>query len=238
MRMRDKSPDPAALIRAGRTAFRPGSSDRERVLQSLTRSLGDGAFLDGPHAADLTKSVAPPPFPLPAWILGGVCALAIGAAVLVAARPWARTPPRGAVPVTASLPPADQAPTTTVPPALRTVDRAPEERVEGMSSAPRPTARPSGAPSDSLQEEVRILSRAEEQLNSGRAEEALRTLGEHERRFPDGALAEERMAAHVQSLCALGRLPAARTELARFARAYPRSPHLDRARRFCGAGAP
>ncbi len=48
MRMRDKSPDPAALIRAGRTAFRPESSDRERVLRSLTRALGDGAFLDDP----------------------------------------------------------------------------------------------------------------------------------------------------------------------------------------------
>ena len=238
MRMRDKSPDPAALIRAGRTAFRPESSDRERVLRSLTRALGDGAFLDDPPHADVGRSLTPAAFPLRAWVLGGLGALAIGGAVIVAARPWTRTPSQGAVPVTVSSPPADPAPAATIPPALPTADPAPEPRVEGASSAPRPTARSSSAPSDPLQEEVRILSRAEQQLNSGHAEEALRTLAEHERRFPDGALAEERMAARVQCLCALGRLPAARADLAKFAHAYPRSPYVDRARRFCAIDAP
>ncbi len=236
--MRDKSPDAAALIRAGRTAFRPESSDRERVLQSLTRTLGGGAFLDGPPHADLTRSLTPPPFPLRAWVLGGLGALAIGGAVLVTARPWTRTPPPGAAPVALSLPPADPAPAATIPPALHVDDRTPE-RLEGPSSAtPRATTRSSSAPSDSLQEEVRILSRAEQQLNSGHAEEALRTLAEHERRFPDGALAEDRMAARVQCLCALGRLPAARADLAKFAHAYPRSPYVDRARRFCAIDGP
>lgn len=238
MRMRDKSPDPAALIRAGRTAFRPESSDRERVLQSLTRALGDGAFLDGAPHTDLTRSLTPPPFPLRAWVLGGLGALAIGGAVIVAARPWTRMPSQAAAPVTLSLPPADPAPAAAIPPTLHADDRIPEQRVEGPSSASRPTARSSSAPSDSLQEEVRILSRAEQQLNSGHAEEALRTLAEHERRFPDGALAEERMAARVQSLCALGRVPAARADLAKFAHAYPRSPYVDRAQRFCAIDAP
>ncbi len=83
-----------------------------------------------------------------------------------------------------------------------------------------------------------MLSRAEQQLNSGHADVALVTLAEHERRFPDGALAEEGMAARVQSLCTLGRLAEARADLAKFARAYPRSPHLDRARRACVFDAP
>ena len=42
------------------------------MLQSLTRALGDGAFLDGPRPADLTSSVAPPPLPVRAWVLGGL----------------------------------------------------------------------------------------------------------------------------------------------------------------------
>lgn len=46
------------------------------------------------------------------------------------------------------------------------------------------------------------------------------------------------MAARVQWLCALGRLPAARADLAKFARAYPRSPYVDRAQRFCATDAP
>jgi hypothetical protein len=236
--MRDKSPDPAALIRAGRAAFRPESSDRARVLQSLTRALGDGPFLDGPRPADLTGSVAPPPLPVRAWVLGGLGALAIGGTVIVAAHSWTRTPLQSAVPVAPVV--LTDAPSPAIP-SPSADDRTPEpQRADGPSSAARPTARSSGTPpaSDSLQEEVRILSRAEQQLNSGHAEEALRTLAEHERRFPDGALAEERMAARVQSFCALGRLPAARTDLAKFARAYPRSPYLVRARRYCAIDAP
>jgi outer membrane protein assembly factor BamD (BamD/ComL family) len=94
------------------------------------------------------------------------------------------------------------------------------------------------SPSDSLPEEVRLLSKAEHQLSAGRADEALATLGEHERRFAGGALAEERLAARVQSLCALGRLSEAKADLAKLARSYPASVHFDRARRFCGIGTP
>jgi hypothetical protein len=73
---------------------------------------------------------------------------------------------------------------------------------------------------------------------AGRAGDALATLGEHERRFPGGALAEERLAARVQALCALRRVNEARADLARLARTYPGSAHFDRARRFCGLDVP
>jgi outer membrane protein assembly factor BamD (BamD/ComL family) len=97
---------------------------------------------------------------------------------------------------------------------------------------------PARSPSDSLPEEVRLLSKAEHQLSAGHADEALATLGEHERRFPGGALAEERLAARVQSLCALGRLGEAKADLTKLARSYPASAHFDRARRFCGIDTP
>ena len=61
------------------------------------------------------------------------------------------------------------------------------------------------------------------------------SLAEHERRFPKGALTEQRIAARVEALCAVGSYPEARANLARLARAYPRSPHIDGARRFCGS---
>jgi hypothetical protein len=234
--MRDESSERAALIRAGRTAFRPDPSDRERVLESLTRALGPGALVDGSRPAKLTRSVVPASSPVPAWVLGGMGVLAIGATVVAVAHPWTRTPSRAAVPVARSLPTAESAPSAPITPPPKAGDRTAERaRAEGPSSTPRPMARSSIAPPppDSLQEEVLVLSRAEQQLNSGHADEALRTLAEHERRFPDGALAEERMAARVQSLCALGRLVAAKAELAKFAQAFPLSPHLDRARRSC-----
>jgi hypothetical protein len=239
--MREESPDRAALIRAGRAAFRPDPSDRQRVLQSLTGALGPGALSDGAGHAKLTKSIAPAASPVPAWVLGALGALAIGGAIVVTAHPWARTPSQAAVSVARSLPSAEPTPSPPIPPPANADDRAAEpRRAEGPSGAPKAPARSSAASTfpDSLPEEVRMLSRAEEQLNSGHADEALRTLADHERRFPGGALAEERMAARVQALCALGRLAAARTELARFAEAYPRSPHLDRARRSCAVDAP
>ena len=34
-------PDIAAVIHTGRAAFRPQGSDRDRILQSLTRALGE-----------------------------------------------------------------------------------------------------------------------------------------------------------------------------------------------------
>jgi outer membrane protein assembly factor BamD (BamD/ComL family) len=79
-----------------------------------------------------------------------------------------------------------------------------------------------------------LLSRAEQQMNDGLAADALKTLAEHERRFPTGSLAEERLAARVQALCMLGRTADAKSDLMRLTRAYPRSPQLERARRVCG----
>ena len=240
--MRDESPDRAALIRAGRAAFRPDPSDRERVLQSLTGALGAGALVDGARHAKLAKSVAPASSAVPAWVLGGLGALAIGGAVVVAAHPVGEDAVAGCGlrrPL-AALGRADALVPHPAPGERRRSSCRTAARGRPVRAHRKPVARSSAASTlpDSLPEEVRVLSRAEQQLNSGHADEALRTLAEHERRFPSGALAEERMAARVQALCALGRLAAARAELARFAQAYPRSPHLDRARRLCVLDAP
>jgi hypothetical protein len=86
---------------------------------------------------------------------------------------------------------------------------------------------------DALSEEVAILSRAETDLYGGRAESALKALDEHERRFGHGVLEEERTAARIQALCALGRTAEADTELARLARISPKSPHAEHSRQAC-----
>jgi hypothetical protein len=170
-------------------------------------------------------------------ILGGAAVLAIGVGALVASHLWNHTPPHArAVPVAASSPPAEPAPPSLTPSPIANDPANEPARSEPASSSPRSGARSTtGAASDSLAEEVRLLSRAERQLNDGLGEDALATLGEHERRFPRGALAEERMAARVEALCALGRIAEARTSLGRLARAFPKSGHLDSARRFCGS---
>ncbi len=235
--MADLKPDARALIRAGKAAFRPQAEDRERVLESLTRTLGEGATLGAVHRTEPPAGAAGP-FPLASWVLGGLAALAVGAGVLVVTHPWMKAPSRQAL-VSPALSTVEPAHSSTIP-SLNADDLPVQARVESPSVLPRPAALPpaSRSPSDSLPEEVRLLSKAEQQISAGHPAEALTTLGEHERHFPGGALAEERLAARVQSLCALGRVDEARTYLAKLARAYPGSPHFDRARRFCGIDMP
>jgi hypothetical protein len=88
---------------------------------------------------------------------------------------------------------------------------------------------------DRLAQEVAILSRAGTELHSGRAAAALRALDEHQKKFPAGLLTQERTAARIQALCALGRMTEADAELARLARSSPESPHEARARQACGS---
>jgi hypothetical protein len=233
--MSDPRPDARALIRAGKSAFRPQPGDRERVLESLTRSLGEGAKLGTVRRTDPPAPAAAGPLSSP-WVLGGLGALTVGAGVLLATQPW--TPRRlTAAPMSASGPALEATPPSPAVPSINAEDLPVQRRTEGRSQPGTPSAA-AGASSDSLPEEVRLLSRAEHQLSAGRADEALTTLAEHERRFPGGALAEERLAARVQSLCALGRVGEAKADLARLARTYPGSAQLERARKFCGIGSP
>jgi hypothetical protein len=115
------------------------------------------------------------------------------------------------------------------PPEVST--RTEEKLVEVRSVLPRHTH-------DGLSDEVAILSRAETDLHSGRPENALRALDEHERRFPNGVLTEERTAARIQALCAIGRAAEADAQLARLARISPHSAHEERARQACRETAP
>lgn len=235
--MPDLRPDARALLRAGKDAFRPQVGDRERVLQSLTRALGEGATSGALRRTDPPAGAASS-FPLGSWALGGLGALAVGAGLMAASHSWKRASPAVTAPVSSAVSAAGPLPSATVPSV--NADDLPETRAERRSTPVRPAA-PSSAPHsapDSLPEEVRLLSKAELQLGAGRPAEALSTLAEHERRYPSGVLVEERLAARVQALCALGRVSDARADLARLARGYPGSAHLDRARRFCGIDEP
>lgn len=245
--MSELSPDAAALLHAGRAALRPGAPDRERVFQSLQGVLTASATVGGPQDSSGSKAAVGSHAGLHGWVIGGVAAIALGAGAIVSAHPWARSSlrlepePRSPTAAVTEWVPSDS-PSPAVREWIPSDGPSPSEipvhkqlpAGEGRSS-PRTAARSAARPaSDFLQEEVRLLSKAEQQMNDGLSSDALRTLDEHERRFPTGALAEERMAARVQALCALGRNSEARGELRRLAHAYPGSPHLLSARRVCG----
>jgi len=85
-----------------------------------------------------------------------------------------------------------------------------------------------------LGEEVAILARATGELHAGHAANALRAVEEHQRRFPNGLLLQERRSARVQALCALGRRSEAQPEIDRLSRVAPQSPSTLTAKRACG----
>jgi hypothetical protein len=107
---------------------------------------------------------------------------------------------------------------------------SPENAAASVVTAGSPR-RPS-RPQDSLAEELAILSRAEQELHSGQAESALRLLNEHERKYRNGKLAEERTAARIQALCAVGRVTEANALLGRLS---PNSLHGESARQACSS---
>jgi outer membrane protein assembly factor BamD (BamD/ComL family) len=84
-------------------------------------------------------------------------------------------------------------------------------------------------------EEVEVLTRAHTALRGGSPDEALAALDEHARRFPKGALAEERSSERVLALCAAGRKAEAHVEGERFLRLHPRSFFAARVRGSCAA---
>jgi hypothetical protein len=222
------TPKAEELVKAGREALRPSDADRARVFQALLPQLGGGLGAAGLNAPSTAPAAASG---LAAKVTAALVVAAVaGGGLYLALR--------------ADPPPGTPAATSTVPAASA---RAPQARSENApESAPTvvPEAKAiekrapvaSSRPADSLAEEVAILSEVSSALHGGRPAAALKMLDEHRRKFPRGALGQERTAARIQALCALGRTKEAHAELARLARAAPNSPHVARARKACGSG--
>ena len=89
--------------------------------------------------------------------------------------------------------------------------------------------------SSTLREEATLLERAQRALAANSPGLALAILDEHARRFPSGALREEREAASVLALCGLGRVSEARSLARAFVTAAPHSVLVPRLDRSCAA---
>jgi hypothetical protein len=116
-----------------------------------------------------------------------------------------------------------------------TTDGAHDPARAAPAPEPAPSSSPSpAAPADALAEETRLLRDADAATRAGDATRALALLAEHARRFPRGALAEERDAETVLALCAAGRTEDARAAARRFLAARPGSALAGRVRSSCG----
>jgi hypothetical protein len=211
------NPQAETLVRAARVALSPPGDNRERVFQALSANLGGALSAE----SSLRTSVAAREILVKAAAVLAGLGVVVGALYLASPRSESPTMALGATAGWWRPPP----PSISVP--ATTLLVTPKAAVAGKTP-------PRFRSADHLAQEVAILSRAGADLHAGRPADALLALEEHQRRFPGGTLAEERMAARVRVLCVLGRMNEAEDELARLVRSAPRSPHVTRARKACG----
>ena len=256
------SRDARALLASARGAHDAGPGAKDRVRAGLTGMLG-GAALGGVEGLELTGARPGAGWWwMGAKVLSGVAVVSVGAALLLgalAARreqasrddvslPVVATPAAlataKAAPVAASVGPAratalasGAAPITEVR-SPEDLPRAAVKEVRSPEDLPRaPAQAASRAPQDSLSAEVALLRRITASLKAKDPRGALKIVGEHARRFPTGALAEEREVERIVALCALGRSDDATRATERFDRVYPSSSHQARILAACsGAG--
>jgi RNA polymerase sigma-70 factor (ECF subfamily) len=243
--MNELSFDAKALIERARTADGPSPERRARVKRALVASFL-GASATPSAGSQVAAAGLPAVVAAKSSLTAGTVALwlGMGAALGTAASaPAVIVRMTQGAPASAAAPRApERAPEANVPEAraLPTSASQPEAPPEPPAPAvndksARPTSTPveTPAPAPSLSGETRLLEAAQRELASGRAASALSLLEEHRQRFPSGALTEERTAARVLSLCALGRVEEARRSAEAFVAASPRSPLIPRLRGSC-----
>jgi hypothetical protein len=233
--MSELSPELRALVAASKNASRPTEADSARVLAALRICLGNAATVGADAAkATVTSNTT-------GLLFGKVSAIAFAGLALIGGLWFFTARARQAASSESNAAPSAavtiQANTALVPSATllsATGLTAPEASEISVALRPTPNdveARPHHV-RDRLAEEVALLSRAETALHSGNAAGALEVLNEHERKFRDGLLAEERIAARIQALCALGRKTEADAQLAQLS---PKSLHGKQSGRACGS---
>ncbi len=224
------SPELRQLVLAGKRASLPTEADSARVLETLRVRLGDAAVIGAGTAAARSASLGLAQ--VSAISLAGLALL--GGFLFVTARNHRAASSESILAPSAAATSASAASAATPGTPASPAPQANETWAASKPAADRAEARPvaSHHTKDKLAEEVALLSRAEAAIHSGKPTVALEVLNEHERKFRDGLLAEERTAARVQALCALGRTAEADAQLARLA---PKSLHGEQSRQACSS---
>jgi hypothetical protein len=215
-----------------RTAHDAPADAKDRVRAGLVAALAIPTSASAPSrsTANVTATwIARGKLAFVAAVVGGGVALGLGRAT-THSLPLAAPAPSPAASVM-EPPPAPWADASQAP-------AAPRPSVEVVASPPpAPRAHDArGRETDrSVAAEVAILRRVSDALRAGDAKGALAGVDEHARRFPSGALAEERDMERIVALCALGRRDDATRATLRFTRAYPSSSHDARIREACAS---
>jgi hypothetical protein len=237
---RDWSTGAEDLFVAGRRAHRPRAGDRERVRRALASKIvavGAGAAVGagvGGVAGATTKAATKgllfgllAKLGVPVLLVAG----AAGTAAVLSAPPAGGASESGAAVAPARAAAPSAIPRALQPGPLRPVVTAPirVDRAEPVAaSAPAPARTP--AARDDSADELALVRAMDAALRAGDFAGASRLAREHERRFPNGALTQERAGASAIAACRSGAPGAGEA----FLRAYPRSPLAARVRVACG----
>lgn len=166
------------------------------------------------------------------WLLAAALATAFAAVSFAAFRslvPESRTsvlPPRSSDEI--SLPPPGAVEPRQVEPRQTELQAAsgrpalPPEQA-APKKAERDAAPRRGAPADAHLLELGVLQRARVAVANGQFATALEAIAEHQRRFPNGSLQEEREALRVKALAGLGKTDDASAAARRFREKFPNS---------------
>ena len=245
--MIDLDPKAQALLDSIRDADGPTRREKARVKKRVLARvagvvLAVSAGTSSATAASIGTAVAG------AWS-GKMVVLAIAASTLAAGSAatgvvvWHQHTRHPAAPTAPAPGPRFPSAPTTTSPLLAPIPKvlAAPPATEQTSPAPRVLdARPAAAPMErpaairaTLEEELPFLQSAQEALRLGDTDRALSLLDAHAKRFPAGALSEERRAAHALATCRKTGGPLSRAEGQAFLRDSPSSPLSESVRKAC-----
>jgi hypothetical protein len=240
------------LVELLRSADDPTDSDRDRIRKNVALQIAAGAALSATLVAAERSAWLVRWGALSGWVKGTTLAVALvaaGSGVSLLAMHHGAPPP--AVDVSSSnavklLPAAKANEQSTArssdSPAQNVAATAPvqESKLEESRASSRPQAiAPAAARASSrngagdLEAELELLGSAQKSLKAGQPEEALKALDEHQRRFPAGSLAFERVGVRTVALCQAGRFSEGRTAARSYLRKVPNSVLSKRIRVAC-----
>jgi hypothetical protein len=262
--MTELDPGAKQLIALAGDADGPTATERSRLRGAVlarvgatvvVASAGSAAVSTTASAAGATAAASGSLVALVAKVVGVaavVSGIGTGGYLLVSSDPPASAP--AAAIATSSPPnahvaqettPASQAeaPRLTPPPVATPMPPVPAStttatgHVPVVEAAAVPAPRPpqkNPAPPESFEEETRDLRDALAALRDGHPESALASIDAQDARYGAGGLGEERGAARIECLCAMGRTDDARAAASSFLRQHPRSLQAARVGASCG----
>ena len=221
----------ARLLRATRAATEPHADARARVRSALALKLPSVGAAGPATRVGLGSKL---------WLLS---ALALALAVLAGfvLRGRLEKSPDAPAPLSASAPLATAAEPAALPsPASPDVaPELPQAAASAVVATPAPSA-PSASPGPRASakarepaDELALVSAMQLALRSGNAAQALALANEHARRFPSGALTQEREGARAIAQCQLAEPTARAAVQSAFEARYPSSPYAPRVKAAC-----